>query len=527
MDSRINIELKINYEKPFFYAGEPLTGQIIVQNKKSILIQRIFIGIILIQKWQIIGEEYLLDQRKIGTIELDLNKISCLSIVDGVGYYAMKAGTNKIHIKIKMTEDLDPCFEYPLGNKYAFLRYKLNVKFVSPSIKINSWNFFLRVFSRPNINNKRKCLNKSVSKTLKKWGLFNIGTTTLTVSIPDNNFRYDDSNFKIIIHIDNNNGKETTKEIKVKLTRLIEFYNKNNQIRDSEEIEIASKNILIAVGPRSKQYLDVSLPLREEDTTKYIYNDNNPSPYDLIMEDINYYMPTLFSGNITCKYELSVSLNFNCLVPENSLPKITFPIYIVHQSPFEYEMEIQKEKLLKNSVDNMFNFNKNKVDNNQFKNNFYENKNGKLENNFNYDENAPAPLIGQKNFGIGLNIINPNQNNINFQNNNINNFFMNNNIINNNNGNKSKIYTNSSESININGGNNINYNFNINISNNSNNSNNKDNKKNNIYTNNNNDNYFNNIEEDEKFENEIKDFDNEKDDENEIENIKESNFSLF
>ena len=58
-------------------------------------------------------------------------------------------------------------------------------------------------------------MSKSITKTLKKWGLIDIGTTVLTVFIPDNNLKYDDSSFKTIIYIDNTNGKETTKEIKV------------------------------------------------------------------------------------------------------------------------------------------------------------------------------------------------------------------------------------------------------------------------------------------------------------------------
>ena len=102
------------------------------------------------------------------------------------------------------------------------------------------------------------------------------------------------------------------------------------------------------------QYLEVVLSLKEEDIQRYVFTTKNPAPFNLFMTDINFYMPTLFSRLITCKYELSISLNFNCKVPEGYLPKITFPIYLKHQSPFEYEMEIQKEKLLKNSVDNMF-----------------------------------------------------------------------------------------------------------------------------------------------------------------------------
>ena len=109
-------------------------------------------------------------------------------------------------------------------DKYAFLRYKIYITIYSVSFQNTVFTFNLRLLSRPNIDSKKKYLTKSVSKPLKKWNLFSIGTPSLTVSIPDNNVKYDDNNFKIIINIDNRNGRESTRELKVKLMRTIEFY---------------------------------------------------------------------------------------------------------------------------------------------------------------------------------------------------------------------------------------------------------------------------------------------------------------
>ena len=86
------------------------------------------------------------------------------------------------------------------------------------------------------------------------------------------------------------------------------------------------------------------MPLRKSDTSRYVYNDNNPILYDFFLSDINFYMPTIFSKCITCKYDLIVSLNFNCFVYESALPKITFPIDMTNQSPFEYQFDIQKKE---------------------------------------------------------------------------------------------------------------------------------------------------------------------------------------
>ena len=517
MDIRQNLDVKVQYVKPFFFFGESVQGYIILQTEKSAVIEKLFVTIYVSQKWEKFGELPVVNERRIGHIELDLSKV--LSLSDVEGFYLLKGGRTKIPFKIKFVNEFDPCFEYPLKDKYAYLRYKFIVTVYSISFKQTYFNFNLRLFSRPNIDNKKKVLNKSISKSLKKWGLFSIGTTVLTVSIPDNNFKYDDTNFKIIIFVDNSNGKETVNEARVKLTRLVEFIGQDNQIKFSEQIDVATRNTRIEVLPQDKKYIEVVLPLREDDLRRYIYNGNNPAPYDLIMNDINYYMPTLFSRIITCKYELSVTLNYDCRVSESSLPKITFPIYIVHQSPFERLLEIQKEKLLEQSVNNFFNLNKNdniNVNNNKnFNNkNFFANKSDNLKNQNNinninnFDEDAPAPFISLNNL--------PNKNI-----NNINNIFMNG-FNNNLKDNKSKMFTNQQESINFNGANNINYNVNINISNNI------DNSVNNNFNNNSNNNSNgsnsnkNSVEEDMK--NEIKDFDN---DQNEIINIKESSFNLL
>ena len=517
MDIRQNLDVKVQFDKPFFFVGESIQGYIILQTEKSAVIEKLFITIYVSQKWEQFGEIPVVHYGKIGHIKLDLSKV--LSLSDVEGFYLLKRGKTKIPFKLKIVDDLDPCFEYPLKDKYAFLRYKFNVSISSISFKQSDFSFNLRIFSRPNIDNKKKCLNKTVSKTLKKWGLFGIGTTTLTVSIPDNNFKYDDTNFKIVIYIDNSQGKETVKEARVKLTRLIEFIGEDNQIKYNEQIDVVSRNNQIQVLPQDSKYIEVVLPLREEDTRRYVFNGNNPVPYDLFIDDINYYMPTLFSRLLTCKYEISVTLYFDCRVSESSLPKITFPIFIVHQSPIERLLEIQKEKSLEQSVNNFFNINKNNNINNNNNNNFINknligNKSDflKNKNNFNninnYDEDAPAPLYSLNN-AQNKNI------------NNINNIFMNN-FNNNLNDNKSKMFTNNQESINFNGANNINYNVNINISNKI------DNSVSNNYNNNSNNNSNgsnsnkNSVEEDMK--NEIKDFDN---DQNEIINIKDSSFNLL
>ena len=97
------------------------------------------------------------------------------------GCYILKGGITKIPLKIDLKRDLFPCFEFPLNDKYAFLRYKIDINIFSMSFDKTYFSHYLRLLSRPIINNKNKCFSKSISNSLKKWNIFNIGTTTLTI----------------------------------------------------------------------------------------------------------------------------------------------------------------------------------------------------------------------------------------------------------------------------------------------------------------------------------------------------------
>ena len=245
------------------------------------MIEKIVVRIYLIQKWKPENGIPKILESKIGDTELNLS--SSLPKVEGC--YIMKGGNNKIPFKLKMHDILDPCFEYPLKDKYAFLRYKIYITIYSVSFQNTVFTFNLRLLSRPNIDSKKKYLTKSVSKPLKKWNLFSIGTPSLTVSIPDNNVKYDDNNFKIIINIDNRNGRESTRELKVKLMRTIEFYGKDNLVEFKEEMPIVSKDLATIIEPGNQQYIDIVLPLRESDTSRYKYTEDNPVPYYFFISD--------------------------------------------------------------------------------------------------------------------------------------------------------------------------------------------------------------------------------------------------
>ena len=80
MDKKQNLEVKINYDKPAFYVGELITGNLVLNSEKSSIIEKIVAEIYLIQKWKIDDNSILL-KKSIGNTEFDLS--ASLSKVEG------------------------------------------------------------------------------------------------------------------------------------------------------------------------------------------------------------------------------------------------------------------------------------------------------------------------------------------------------------------------------------------------------------------------------------------------------------
>ena len=192
----------------------------------------------------------------------------------------------------------------------------------------------------------------TIKQTIKKWKLFGEGDTILSVSFPENNFKYD-SICKLKIEIDNTNGKIITKEFKVTLIREIIYKNKNGDIKFKDSKKLVRESIKSEVKPGQKKNFEYQFSFQEKNVTK-IYNYNSVfNPYKIDIDKINFFMPTIKGTLINCDYKIKISLYFESFVDKNHRPRIVFPVYLVHQLPIDYQLEIQKqidfEKALKES----------------------------------------------------------------------------------------------------------------------------------------------------------------------------------
>ena len=181
-----------------------------------------------------------------------------------------------------------------------------------------------------------------IEKNVKKWNLISAGSSKLTVTIPENNYKIN-SGIKVTIVVDNTLGKEQAKEVKIKFLRIIQFFGTKNEVKFNEEISLCEVKLKTPVLPGHSQAFQYTVPIKENDIKRYAYNKTNSNPYDLNLNNILYYMPTVQGKIFSCKYELRVSLYFNSFVSYNDRPRAIFPIYIIHQTVNEYQSEIQRQ----------------------------------------------------------------------------------------------------------------------------------------------------------------------------------------
>ena len=430
MDCKQILDLKLYFAKPQFYIGDFIKGTLLLESQRPSIIEKIIFEILAVENWTVEGTPPSTWSETICSFNLDLNNGKSLQKIQGC--YMMPGGKNKIPFNFKINRQLFPSFEFPLQDKFSYLRYHFNIKIYSSSFVKLVWNHYLCLLSRPIINLQKEILTQTIQKNIKKWGLVGIGATKLTVSIPENNYKVN-TEIKVTIVVDNTQGKEEAKEAKVKLIRTIEFYGTKNEVKYKDEIALYDIVLKTPVNPGRSETFKCSVPLVEKDLKRYIYGKLNPNPYDLKTNDILSYMPSIRGKVFSCKYELKVTLYFNTFVSKNDRPRAIFPIYLIHQTVREYQTEIQrqieqdmiKQDQIMESINRNYQFNNDKKlvnnDNNlpslneiNYQNNINNNNNitlagsnigdGDYSNQYeSAPVAAPPPLQGDPNNNFSLN----------------------------------------------------------------------------------------------------------------------------
>ena len=314
--------IKIELDKEFYLPGETIQGSIMINCIENIRLNTITISLLHKECWFVqettevkYGEKY---NQSITQFNIDIkNYIKDFNEILVSGNYVFP-------FKIDLPHDLEPCFEYPYPNRYAYLRYLFQCELLPKEINIKSQKYIL-IKSASNKIPSQKFFSSIVN--VHKWGFFDGGTTMLKASYDKINYKINDV-IPINIDIDNSRGKLKVKNCKIRIIRTIQF----NKLRGPEkyplEKTIYSNQFNSEVLPFNKGQFLFQIQLKDDDliNLEYLIEEN---PYPNI-RDINLLVPSIDSKILKCFYRIQVSLYFDSFVTSGYRPRVKLPIFVTH-----------------------------------------------------------------------------------------------------------------------------------------------------------------------------------------------------
>ena len=314
--------IKIELDKEFYLPGETIQGSIMINCIENIRLNTITISLLHKECWFVqettevkYGEKY---NKSITQFNIDIkNYIKDFNEILVSGNYVFP-------FKIDLPHDLEPCFEYPYPNRYAYLRYLFQCELLPKEINIKSQKYIL-IKSASNKIPSQKFFSSIIN--VHKWGFFDGGTTMLKASYDKINYKINDV-IPINIDIDNSRGKLKVKNCKIRIIRTIQF----NKLRGPEkyplEKTIYSNQFNSEVLPFNKGQFLFQIQLKDDDliNLEYLIEEN---PYPNI-RDINLLVPSIDSKILKCFYRIQVSLYFDSFVTSGYRPRVKLPIFVTH-----------------------------------------------------------------------------------------------------------------------------------------------------------------------------------------------------
>lgn len=389
--------LSIILKKPAFFIDEYIEGNIELNLRNQTVINDIYITFNLSEFWNSINDE----KTPIG----DLNK-ECLMTMYLEVKKKLKINTDLVSLVpgkftfpfyFKIPRIVPACFEYPTKESNASLRYTLSAQIISPYMTGTATNYVL-LQSRPIMLNKE--LFFTTSTNLHKWGLFNGGSATLNISILNGTDSFKNGEtLNLNIEVDNTKGKLNSEECKLTFNRTLVLKSKYGKVVKEIKNECNRQVIKTVTNINEKKSFSGAITLKETNTKMFDFNGK--LPYTNI-SDISYFLPSMNSLLIECKYHIKATLYFNRFVKYNERPRIIIPINVSHQSPNEYNNEIQYYR-------NQNQINNSQINNNQYNNSQIYNNNTQYNNNNQYN-NSQYNLIDkpQNTFNNNDSLINNN-----------------------------------------------------------------------------------------------------------------------
>ena len=434
-----NHSLSIIMNKPFYFTDEYLDGKVELSTSAQIILTDIYLSFTLSENWTSRKQDKNIAEtfsENLISIYLDIKRILNIN----TNLISLSPGKFSFPFYFKLPKKVSPCFEFPTGETNCYIRYTISAQIVSPYIKGSSSSYIL-LKARPDLSQKQISFNTSCN--LHKWGLIKSGTTCLSVIIPKGTNVKNGEIIPLDIEVDNTKGKLNAKECKFTLKRIINLKSKLGKNIKEEIYDCISRTINTLTSINEKKKFQFSLDLKEMNNS--IFSKGAKLPY-INVTDMTYFLPSINSKILECKYILKITLYFDTFVIHGDRPRIEIPINLCHQTIEEYTNKTQGYQQTQNTSNNQYT--NNQYNSNQY-NNKYNNTNNNVYNNNVYNNNSNNNV--HNNNVYNNNVYNNNSNNNvynnNVYNNNSNNNVYNNNVYNNQNNQNNNIYNRSNTQI--------------------------------------------------------------------------------
>ena len=370
--------LTIRMNKPAYFINEYIDGKIEVNSAVPIVIEDITLSLTLLENWSNTSSE----KGQIGDIyneplvKMNLEIKKQLNI--NTKLVSLAAGKFTFPFYFKLPKGVPACFEYATSDTNASIRYTLDANIISPYIQGRTSTYIL-LKSRPNLQQKNLKFQKS--SNIHKWGLFDAGSTIFNIALNTGTDSFvGNENINMNILIDNTNGKLAADEVKFTLNRIVLLKSKIGKVAKEIKNDCIVKKCKTGTNVKEKKNFTFTLPLKDFDNSMLNFSKAK-LPYSNV-RDFNYFLKSVNSLIIECKYSLKATLYFNKFVKYDDRPRIIIPLNICHQSVDDYNKEIQNyynsQNQNNNQINNIQNYNNQNNQINNIQN--YNNQNNQINN---------------------------------------------------------------------------------------------------------------------------------------------------
>ena len=321
---------RIALSKQSYTDNESISGEIIIEPEKTIILSDIIIKINLRSRWGFkAGKSSVVEKYSTIVYHTLLNIGSILGVSSN--QKQLVPGQYIFPFTLPIINNIQPTFEY---SDSIYHRYTIQAEGTNSNIDLNAETLII-IKRGPCL--LRSPLSFSSNMNVYTWGMFDQGTTIFRATYPSNNYRFGDV-VHLNISIDNTNGKKDVTEIKVNLKRVMTLKRKGGNVRRVMKDKLCE--VYYDFNVKSRESKTTNLKFRLQIPNAYIPYHNRKNCRDVLS--------TVDSRILSCQYYIKPSCYFDGFVTDSYRPSVYMPIAISYQLA-----QVQNENLSKKNDENL------------------------------------------------------------------------------------------------------------------------------------------------------------------------------